>query len=403
MGEIVTTTAAPIVPAHVPVELVRSFDIGYRGPLDELFPRLDALRDDGRVVWLEAAMQVQPSGPATGAWFFTTMEDVRACYQDSELWGQFRHPLFPALLPTTLDPPDHMRYRRLMTPLFAPAAVATMEEAITVRMEGIVERLVDKGACDFVADVSMEFPTRVFTSWMGLPEEETARFVMMSETIIHGTREEQPAVLAELVKVLNGIIDDRLANPRDDLVSDVVQFRLDGEPLAKEDLFSICYQLFLGGLDTVANALSFSFAELARHPEERHAMLSGEVETAQVVEEMLRCFAFTQQPRVARRDGEFAGVHVKAGDLAIASGAMASRDPSEYDDPTHTHLERTTNRHFAFGAGPHRCLGSHLARLEMRIALDVWHARIPEYRLDGEPMAFGGPVMGLSSLPLRWD
>jgi cytochrome P450 len=399
----VTAADARIVPSHVPAELVRSFDIGYHGPLDQLFPRLDALRAEGRVVWLEAAMRLDAEEAAVGAWFFTEMADVRAAYQDSELWGQFRHESFPLLVPTSLDPPDHARYRRLMTPLFGPVAVATMEAAIRGRMRRIVDQLIDRGGCDFVADVSMEFPTKVFTSWMGLPEEETARFVAMSETLIHGTREELPAAVAEISEVLYGLIDDRLANPRDDLVSDVVQFRLDGEPLSKEDLFSICYQLLLGGLDTVAAALSFSFAELAQRPDERRALARGEAPIPQAVEEMLRCFAFTQMPRVARRDAEFAGVQVKEGDLAVLSGAMASRDPSEYDDPTHTDLERTKNRHFAFGAGPHRCLGSHLARLEMRIAFEEWHTRIPEYRLDGVPMAVGGMVMGLSALPLRWN
>jgi cytochrome P450 len=395
-----TTTHAPTVPPHVPPSLVRRFDVNFRGPLDELFPRLDALRSEGRALWLEIGL---PRFGGSG-WFFTQEADIRAGLQNAELFGQsIGRPGQLQALPITLDPPEHTRYRRLLTPLFSAGAVGPMEDSIRQRIRGIIAEIAPRGSCDFVADVAIQFPTRVFTSWMGLPEEETGIFVQMAHALIHGTAEEQPQALGAAAGVLTALIDERLARPTDGLMSKIAAVRLDGRPLTRSELLGIAYLLFLAGLDTVAAALSFSFWHLAQTPEDRRTLAEHKVPTGQVVEEMLRRHSFVNLPRVVRRDAEFAGVQVKAGDRAIMSLPMASRDPEAFDDPTSVHLERADNRHCAFGAGPHRCLGSHLARIEMRVALDEWHARIPDYRLDGEVTGYGGIAMGVTSLPLRWS
>jgi cytochrome P450 len=194
-----------------------------------------------------------------------------------------------------------------------------------------------------------------------------------------------------------------MEHPTDDLMSQIAVQEVDGRPLTQDELMSIAYLLFLAGLDTVAAALSFSFWHLAQHPEDRVAIASGAVPSAQAVEELLRRHSFVNLPRQVRTDAEFAGVQVRKGDLAILSLPLASRDPSEYDDALNVHLDRVVNRHYAFGAGPHRCVGSHLARIEMRVALEEWHARIPDYRLDGPATSYAGSVMGVTTLPLRWD
>ncbi len=395
-----TTIHPPIVPPHVPPELVRRFDIDFRGPLDELFPRLDALRSEARAMWLEIGLP-QIGG---GAWFFTQEADIRAGLQNPELFGQSaRRPGEPQALPIRLDPPEHSRYRRLLTPLFSPGVVGLMEDSIRQRIRRIVAEIAVRGSCDFVADVAIQFPTRVFTSWLGLPEEETASFVKIAQAVIHGSAEERAQAVRAAVGVLTAFIDERLARPSDDLMTKIAAVRLDGRPLTRDELLNIAYLLFLAGLDTVAAALSLSFWHLAQTPADRRTIAEHKVPAAQVVEEMLRRHSFVNLPRLVRRDAEFAGVQMKAGDSAIMSLPMASRDPEAFDGATSIDLERADNRHYAFGAGPHRCLGSHLARIEMRVAFDEWHARIPDYQLDGPVIGYGGAVMGVSSLPLRWS
>jgi cytochrome P450 len=392
--------------AHVPAGLVREFDLDFRGPLDGLFTRMDALRKEGRVFWLESGLPGM-FGAGSGAWFFTDAEDIRTALQSPDLFSSKLGELTDSgvsMIPIFLDPPDHTMYRKLLNPLFAPGVVATMENGIRARIRAILDGIAERGSCDFVPEVAIQFPTRVFTSWMGLPEEETEKFVALVSALIHSGDDDETrmAAVGDAFMVLNQLIADRSEAPGDDLMSQIIALEVDGRPLTEDELFRIAFLLFLAGLDTVAAALSFSFWHLAQTPGDRKAISTGAVSAAQAVEELLRRHSFVNLPRVVARDAEFAGVQLKKGDPVVLSLAMASRDPQDYDDPTSVHLERGTKRHFAFGLGPHLCLGNHLARVEMRIALEEWHARIPDYELDGNAGAYAGVVMGVTSLPLRW-
>lgn len=391
-------------PAHVPDDLVRPFSLDFRGPLDELFPRLDALRDEGRVVWVPVGGGL---GGVRGAWLLTHAEDIRHALQHPELFSSALGGGtggIPEMIPLLLDPPDHTAYRRLLNPLFSPGVVAAMEDGIRSRIHDLVAELAPRGRCDFVADVAVQFPTRVFTAWVGLPEEDTGRFVAMVSALIHGTDDDgaRRAALGDMLVVLDGLVAERMAAPADDLVSRIAALELDGRRLDHDELMRITFLLFLAGLDTVAAALSFAFAHLAQVPADRAAIASGAVPVAQAVEELLRRHSFINLPRAVARDVEFAGVSLRAGDPVLIPLALASRDPAEYPRAEDVELTRDGPRHYAFGLGPHRCIGSHLARLEMRVALDEWHTRIPDYRLAGEASAYAGTVMGLTSLPLAW-
>jgi cytochrome P450 len=373
--------------------------------MDDLFDRMDELRNEGRALWLQTDALGALFPGATGTWFFTQADDIRVALQHPDLFSsQVGGDANVPMIPIFLDPPDHTKYRRLLNPLFAPGVVAAMEDGIRSRICGIVDDLADKGSCDFVADVGIQFPTRVFTAWIGLPEEETEKFVDLVGALIHGSQDEQRRLTAmmDAFAVLNQLITDKRENPADDLMSEIIALELDGRQLTDDELLRIAFLLFLAGLDTVAAALSFSFWHLAQTPEDRTAISTGDVPAAQAVEELLRRHSFVNLPRLVSQDTEFAGVELKKGDAVVLSLPMASRDPADYDDPTAVHLERGTKRHFAFGLGPHLCLGNHLARVEMRIALEEWHARIPDYELDGAVGGYAGTVMGVTTLPLRW-
>jgi cytochrome P450 len=388
-----------VPPDHVPAGLVRNVSMDFRGPVEELFPRLDALRDEGRVLWVET-----PYG--NGAWLFTRAADVRALLQNPDVFSNQFAGLGnePMLIPIFLDPPDHTQWRRLLNPLFSPPVVARMEESIRARMKALVDGLVSRDGCDFVAEVSIQFPTRVFVSWIGLPEEETDRFVDMVRTLLHAPQDDpaRGAAVAGAYQVLNELVAARMAEPADDLMSAIVGLELDGRPLRQDELFRIAFLLFIAGLDTVAAALGFSWWHLAQTPEDRRKLVDGTVPTQQVVEELLRRHSFVNLPRIVKQDTTFAGVDLKRGDSVIVSLPLASRDPEAYGNAASVDFERDDVRHYALGLGPNCCIGSHLARLEMRISLEEWHARIPDYELDGAVESYAGSVMGVTSLPLRW-
>jgi cytochrome P450 len=390
---------AVTAPSHVPEGLVRDISLDFRGPMDELFPRLDALREEGRALWVQT-----PFG--TGAWLFTRAADIRAALQSPDLFSNQFGGIGnePMMIPIFLDPPDHTKWRRLLNPLFSPPVIARMEDTIRTRMRKLVDGLADRDGCDFTAEVAVRFPTRVFTSWIGLPEDDTERLVGIVSALIHASSDD-PArgqAMMDAYSVLYELIDARLERPTDDLMSTIIGLELDGRALKKDELFRIAFLLFLAGLDTVAAALSFSFWHLAQSPEDRATIADGAVDTQLVVEELLRRHSFVNLPRIVARDAEFAGVHVKTGDPVVISLPLASRDPDAYGNAAAVDFARDDVRHYAFGMGPHRCIGSHLARLEMRIAFEEWHARIPDYRLDGEVGSYAGSVMGITSLPLRW-
>jgi cytochrome P450 len=388
------------IPDHVPPELVREIGMDFRGPIDELFPRLDRLREEGRTLWVET-----PYG--TGAWLFTRAADIRAALQQPDLFSNqfagFDNP--PMMIPIFLDPPEHSQWRRLLNPLFSPPVIAAMEDGIRARMRALVAEVAPRGECDFVADISVRFPTAVFTSWIGLPEDETPRFVGMVSDLLHGSDDPsaQGRAMAGAYAALDKLIDERMAAPTDDLMSRIIGLEIDGRPLDKTELFKIAFLLFLAGLDTVAAALSFSFWHLAQTPGDRRRIADGDVSTQSVVEELLRRHSFVNLPRLVARDEEFAGVQLKRNDPVIISLPLASRDPDAYGNSAEVDFDRDDVRHYAFGLGPHRCIGSHLARLELRIAFEEWHKAVPDYRLDGEVGSYAGSVMGATNLPLRWS
>lgn len=389
--------AAVPVPAHVPESLVRDVDLDLRGSVEELHAHLDALRAEGRVIWVREGM----GGSPYGGWLFTQADDVHHVLQHAET---FSSDFGGMMIPLFLDPPEHTRYRRLLNPLFAPGVVARMEEPIRDRMRSLVASLAPQGGCDFVSAVSVEFPTRVFTSWFGLPEDRTADFVSLASTLIHHADDQarRATALAGTMAEIGALISARTESPQDDLISDIIGLSFDGRPLREDELMRIAMLLFFAGLDTVAAALAFSFWHLAHTPDDRRRLADGTVSTQQAVEELLRRHSFVSPPRLVAKDCEYAGVQLRRGDPVVVSLPLASRDPSTCPHATSVDLERADVRHPAFGLGPHRCLGSHLARLEMRIALEEWHAVIPDYSLAGDVEAYSGVVMGLSTLPLRW-
>jgi len=390
-------------PDHVPSDLVRDFDhvLGAEFTRDP-FAAFEAVRGD-RAFW---------SPHHGGYWVLTTMADIREALQRASDFSNWPTGI-PAhasrrerMLPLELDPPDHTAYRRVLAPMFAPKAVAARTAAIGTTCTALVDSLVPKGACDFIAEFAQPFPTTIFTNMLGLPAQESDRFVDWNNVLLHAydDPDARRRAAVEINDYLRELIARRGAEPREDLVSALLDSQVDGRPIRLDEVQNLTFMLFVAGLDTVTAALSFCFRYLAEHPEHRARLIAEPELVPSAVEELLRVHAFINPARTVTADLEFAGVQMRAGDRVLVSTALASNDPEEFADPLEVRLDRSGNRHLAFGAGPHRCAGSHLARDELVTAVREWHRRIPDYAVaPGSPVTVhAGGAMGLDRLELVW-
>ncbi len=390
-------------PDHVPADLVRDFDhvTGAAFAVDP-FAAFDAVRGD-RAFW---------SPHHGGYWVLTTMADIREAMQRPEHFSN-RVTGIPAhagrrekLAPLELDPPEHTAYRRVLAPLLAPRAVTARTAAIERTCADLVDGLVDTGHCEFLAEFAEPFPTTVFTNILGLPQAEAKKFVDWNNVLLHAYDRPDARRQAgvDINSYLRELIAQRTAQPRDDLVSALLVGEVDGRPIQADEVHNLTFMLFVAGLDTVTAALSFIFRFLAEHPEHRRLVVADPSLVPGAVEELLRVHAFINAVRTATVDLEFAGVTMAAGDRVLVSTNLASNDPAEFPDPLEVRFDRPGNRHLAFGAGPHRCAGSHLARDELATAVTAWHRRIPEYALapDQTVTVHAGGAMGIDRLELVW-
>jgi cytochrome P450 len=317
------------------------------------------------------------------------------------------------LIPLNVDPPDHVKYRRLLDPIFAPRRIDALDADITVRANRFIDTFIDRGACNFTTEFAELFPSSVFLGMMGLPWDELDTLIELRDGLLRpGTREMQPeersaiqrATAQRVYAYFDTILDERAAAPRDDVLSRFVSVADGGDRLTRDEVLAICFVLLTAGLDTVTDSLTCFFAFLAQHPEHRHAIARDPDIVPGAVEELLRWE--TPVPAVvrwAREDSTLGGETVGAGRHVMVNLSAANLDPAEFPDPLEVQFDRPVNRHVAFGSGVHRCLGSHLARRELRIALREWHRRIPDYGLGpGYEVTYLPPLRFVPDLELAW-
>ena len=315
------------------------------------------------------------------------------------------------LIPLQIDPPDHVRYRRLLDPLFAPKRMAALETRTAELVHRLLDRFADRGSCDLVSEFTIPLPSEVFLTMFGLPLEELDTFLRMKDGIIRppGDLEEQAAhrrsTADEMYAYFNTVLDLRTSDPRDDILSGFLSAELDGRRLTREEILDICFLLMIAGLDTVTASLDCFFAYLAQHADQRDRLVADPELIPSAIEELFRWETpVTGVPRIAVQDTEIGGMAVRTGDQVMILLGSANTDEAEFPDADTVDLERAVNRHLAFGGGVHRCLGSHLARLELRVALREFHARIPAYRLAPDAvLEYTAGIRSLASLPLLWE
>jgi cytochrome P450 len=318
------------------------------------------------------------------------------------------------LIPLQVDPPEHAKYRRLMDPQLGPKEVAHLEADTRKLVNEIIDGFGDRGSCDFHAEFSVPLPSTVFLQLSGLPLENHDTYTQWKDNII---RPEVPfgdvdaaqairrATGQEMYAFFDSVIDDRLANPGDDVISRFVHGVVEDRALTREEVLDICYLFILGGLDTVTSTLDCSIAYLAQRPEHRRALVERPELVPHAVEELLRLHTPVMQVlRVVAQEHEMHGVTLKPGDQVMVMLGAADTDAAEFEDAHEFVPDRAANRHLAFGGGPHRCLGSHLARLELKIALEEFHKRIPDYAVaDGAELEYSPGIREIRELPLVFE
>jgi len=318
------------------------------------------------------------------------------------------------MIPQQIDPPAQTRYRKILDPRFSRKRMAEIEPDVRRHAGELIDRFIDRGECEFDHEFAVPLPCHAFLSLMGLPQSELGHFLAIKDDIIRPHMKsldlEEMGRIREraghgIYEYFGRVVDERRRAPGDDLVSYLCQAEIDGERLTRNEILDICFLMILAGLDTVTATLGCNVAFLASNPAHREQLVRDPALIPGAVEELLRWETpVTGVPRVVKREVEIHGATLKPGELVTLLIGASNTDEGEFSDPELVDFARERNRHVAFGSGPHRCLGSHLARMELEVALEEWHRRIPEYRVKpGELPRYSPGIREVQYLPLVWD
>jgi len=357
------------------------------------------------------------TGRFGGGWLPTRYEDVSAIAYDTErfssraiVMSNFRPPKEIAPIggspPISSDPPFHHDARKLLLPAFTKTAVGRQEAATRAFCHSLIDGFEGRDVVDAAADYAQHIPMRVIADMLGFPPEHGPQFRVFVENTLEGINlppEERIERMTALFDYLMDQVHDHLDNPRDDLTSYLINAELYGRKLEPSHVVGTLVLLLIAGIDTTWSAIGSSLWHLARNPADRERLVTQPELLPTAMEEFLRAYAPVTMARLVREDMHWRGVEMKAEDWILLSFPAANRDAAQFDRAGEVIIDREVNRHAAFGLGIHRCVGSHLARMELRVALEVWLERVPEFSLaDAAVVTWStGQIRGPRSLPLR--
>jgi len=337
-----------------------------------------------------------------GSYMVAGYDDVRDIARDTERFTsraiEVAGPLEAAgglyLPPLTSDPPEHKAHRDVLMPYFMPAQVAAMEPMIRAEARRLVSGLAERGGGDVIEDFSQPLTLTVLTSILGVPPGGQFHDWMIRMIRVGPTDQAVRAqAVREIIAYLGQLIDDRAAagSEGDDLLSYLTQAEMDGEPLDRKHRIGAAFLVLIAGADTTWSAIGSTMWHLASNPVDRQRLVDDPALIDTAVEEFLRYYAPVTVGRLAKEDVDLHGRCVHAGERVVLPLAAANRDPAVFEDPDEVQVDRRRNRHLTFGSGPHRCLGSNLARLEVKVTLEEWLRVMPDFRMaDGAVVEWSG-------------
>jgi cytochrome P450 len=339
-------------------------------------------------------------------------DTVKHVLQDPHTWSNLpstiiytKEEVILDVPPITMDPPVHTKYRKALAPLFGPKAVAHLEGRIEEICHELIDAIVAKGSCDYTKDYASKLPALFFLEWLGIGTDDVDRMFHLAEraTFEFPTQEERNDIEAQIDAIVRGAMNDRRVHPNPgDLATAFVNMTVDGEEIPEDLLVGMAKLAFIAGQETTSSQLGFIMWHLAKNRDDRQYLIDDPSRIPGAIEELMRFYnTGGSAGRVAKQDTELNGFPVKAGDHIFIARAGADRALADGVE-----LSRTGVPHSAFGLGVHRCIGSHVARLEMRIALEVWHERMADYKIsDGfvEEYRYGGFMQQLLHLPLEFE
>jgi cytochrome P450 len=400
--------------ADVPAHLVVDFDV-YDPSLTIPVDRMQ-----------ECAAELAKIGPLVystahgGHWIVTRYDAVHDVLRKPEIFSSYPNNLVDAgagkFLPLELDPPEHTAFRAALQPLFSPTRMRELEVEIRRIVNELISEFAARGSAEYISEFAHELPTRVFLALMGWPLSDAPLFTEATEIALNGRPGDTPEQANEsrmqaafqMFGYFGKVIAERHTGGADldDITSRVLRNKIevDGRerPLTDEELARMFFLLLIAGLHTVQGSLAWAVLHLSQNPDQRKLLVEDPGLVPAAVEEVLRYEAAVSMGRRAVADTEIGGVAVREGDQLLVMLCSANRDATQFHEPDAMRIDRTPNRHLTFGSGPHRCLGSHLARIELRIALEELHRRIPDYALDPNepPTVLPSQVRGVARMPI---
>jgi cytochrome P450 len=357
------------------------------------------------------------TGRFGGGWLPTRYEDVAAVAYDTDqfssrsiIMSNFRPPLDIAPIggapPISSDPPFHHDARKLLLPPFTKSAIGKQEPATRAFCHSLIDAFAGRDVVDAATEYAQHIPMRVIADMLGFPPQDAPQFREFVEDLLEGINlppEQRLERVGKIFEYLLAQVHDHLDRPRDDLTGYLLNAEIFGQKLEPQHVVGTMALLLIAGIDTSWSAIGASLWHLARTPADRERLVAepGLVPTA--MEEFLRAYAPVTMARLVKQDMSWHGVDMKAEDWVLLSFPAANRDPAQFDRADEVVIDREVNRHAAFGLGIHRCVGSHLARMELRVALETWLERVPQFEL-ADPAAVtwsSGQIRGPRTLPLR--
>jgi len=403
-------TEAPLMPLDRDIPSDRIADVD--------FYDMAGTSDDYHRPWKELQDRTRPHSliwtPRNGGhWIAMRAAAIRDVISDPGRFSSYRMTIPRGtdrserwdVLPISLDPPEHGPYRALLNPGLSPKAVNARAVEVRDLAISLIEHLQARGSCEYVSEFAEEFAIRILFMIMDLPFADKARMMKITDAHVMPDGSMTVGQVVEAFAIyLRPFVQERMKAPGGDIISQISNGTINGRPISEDESVQMCVQTFAAGLESVRNALAFMMLRLANDPESRRQLTSGAVPIQRAIDEFMRRYSAMLMAREVVADMEYDGVRLQKGDMISCPVQLAGLDERENACPMDFDMQRASISSVAFGAGPHFCAGRWLANLELKVALQEWLARIPDFEVaPGSRISFSGGILGsVNALPLVW-